>query len=360
MNKYRNQDFAASKGSGGSAFGAIVMGLAATPVFVAVAVILMVIGYSYGALLDFSPEYPFILSLPFMLGALVVAVVFPMVGVLVSRATPGLIKVRTAMATGAGFGAASMAIVWLVTSGPGTDPFDWPELPYLLQLTLSGVAAGMILFSNIASHDRSGKVTTDSSSSLACHPGRSSRVLLLTAMLFLIAMAVPFLLMWQARRGFSEEAQRQASDNFRLPAGFTMAVKTESSGSGSLEKNVRYRAGGAQDEAGRRFSVDIIGERSNYDIDIREISASLWAPAADIPAGAEWDDTEAGRRTQKAVLDLAGTYASTSLEIVSVQSLGSSGKSIVMRGDGLEVVARPGGSSPEAPGVHLSFTAKAR
>ncbi|MBI5871385.1 MAG: hypothetical protein HZB44_10615 [Actinobacteria bacterium] len=343
------------------AFGAVVIGLVAALVFVAMSLILMVVGYSYGALLDFSPEYPFMLSLPFMLGALVVVVAFPIVGLSAGRAELGLIRMRTAIATGAGFGAASMAIVWLVTSGPGSDPFDWPELLYLLQLTLSGITAGMILFAGLAFQNRRVKGLPGSAGiDPARHPGRGVRVALITALMCLFAMSLPFLLMWQARRSFSEEAQQQASEYFRLPAGFSMSIAPESSGSDSLEKNVHFKATGVQDVGGRTFSVDVIGERRDYDFDIREISASLWAPATDIPAGAPWDDSGEGRRTQEAVLDLAGAYTSSPLEIVSVQQPGLAGKSILMRGDGLEVVARPGGSSPEAPGVSLAFTARPR
>lgn len=355
MNYGGEQDFPEKKSDG--AFRAIAMGLAATLAFVVTAVILTIIGYSYGALLDFSPEYPLMLSLPFMLGGLVVAVVFPMVGLLARRAELGLLKVRAVMVTGAGFGAASMGIVWLVATGEGADPFDWPELLYLLQLTLSGVAAGMVLFIGSASGVRGGVVTADSSiNNFTYHPRRSIGVLLVTALIFLIVTSVPFLLMWQARRGFSEEAQRQASEYFRLPAGFSMVITADSSGYDSLEKNVRYRAGGVQDEGGRRFSLDIVGERNNYDFEIREISASLLEPSTAISALAMWDDSEEGRRIQKEVLDLAGAYANSPLNIISVHPAGPSGKSIVMRGDGLEVVARPGGSSPEATGVHLSFT----
>lgn len=376
MSDHRNQeslgpyqDPASSEEPDGGVSGVMIRGLAAVLVFVTAALILQVIGYSYGALLDLSPEYPFIMSLSFMLGALVVVFLFPMVGGLASRAESGLIKTRTAIAAGAGFGSVSMAIVWLLTSGPGTDPFDWPELLYLLQLTLSGAAAGMVLCSGfvshkrekVASHEGSDNVTSETvNNNSANRRGISSRLLLVTSLLFLIALSVPFLLMWQARRAFSEEAQQQALYYFRLPAGFSMATTAESSGFGSLEKNVRYRAGGVQDEAGRRFSVDVIGERNHYDFGIREVSASLWAPAVDFQALVEWDDSEAGQQTQKAVLELAGAYVRSPLEIVSAKSSGPSGKMIVMRGDGIEVVARPGGSSPEAPGVHLAFTAKAR
>jgi len=370
MNDDQYRDFAVSRASGGTTSGAMVRGLAANLAFAGVAVILTAIGYVYGALLDISPEFPFVLTRTFMLGAVVVLVLFPLVGVLVSRAGFGLVNTRTAMAAGAGFGAASMAIVWLVTSGPGIDPYDWPELLYLLQLTLSGVVAGTILFSRFDSYALGGTDPADGRIAIPMRERtaiptqgtarKGRKVFLATAMLFLLAMSVPFLLMWQARRGFQEEAQEQASGYFRLPAGFSMAVTDESSGFGSLEKNVRYRAAGVQDEAGRLFSVDIIGERNAYEVDIREIYASVRVPAADIPVQVEWNDSEAGRRTQEAVLDLASAYVNTPLKIVSVQSDGPSGKLIVMRGDGLQVVARPGGTSSEASGAHLTFTATAR
>jgi len=184
--------------------------------------------------------------------------------------------------------------------------------------------------------------------------------ILATSIFLLLAMSVPFLLMWQTRRGFQEDAREQAAVYFSLPAGFSMAVSDESSGVGSLEKNVRYRASGVLDESGRLFTVDIIGERSNYKVDIREIHASLKVSRNQIPEQSEWDDSEPDRQTQDVVLDLASTCVNTPLKIESLPVDSPSGSSIVMRGEGIEVIARPGGSSPEAPGVYLSFTAAPR
>lgn len=182
----------------------------------------------------------------------------------------------------------------------------------------------------------------------------------MTTLLFLLAMLLPFLPLREARRSFQEVAREQAVFYFRLPADFSMELTNESSGIGSIEKNVRYRVSGVQDEAGRPFSVEVIGNRNNYKIEVMEIHASLKVSTEDIPYRAEWNDTEAGRLTQRAILDLASARVNTPLKIVSVQDTGSTGKKIVMRGDGLEVVARPGEISSEAPGAYLTFTAASR
>lgn len=376
MNDAQYRDFAASRESGGTTSRAFVRSLFALIAFGSAALLLTVIGYIYGALLSISSEFPFVLTWPFMLGAVIVILMFPLVGLLVGRTGFSKDNPGAAMVAGAVFGAASMIIVWVVAAGPDAGYLDWPGLLYLLQLTLSGAAAGLVLFSPVdryvlvATNPIDGNRTASehceemsmqgSSAGMRGVAAGRNRVFLVISILFLLAMSLPFLLMWQTRRGFREDAQVQAAEYFSLPSGFSLEVSDESSGVGSLEKNIRYRASGVQDEAGLLFSVDVIGERSDYAVDIKEIHASLKVPMDEISERLEWNDSEAGRRSQDVVLDLASTFVKTPLRIESVPAASSSGSSIVMRGDGIEVIARPGGVSPEASGVYFSFAAAPR
>jgi len=152
MKDAQHRDLAASRESGGSTSRAFVRGLAAILAFGSAALLLTVIGYIYGTLLGISSEFPFVLTLPFMLGAGLVILVFPLVGVLLSRTGLSQGNPRAGIVAGALFGAASMIIVWLAASGPEADYLDWPGLLYLLQLTFSGAAAGLVLFSPVDSY----------------------------------------------------------------------------------------------------------------------------------------------------------------------------------------------------------------
>ncbi|MDO8737255.1 MAG: hypothetical protein Q7K29_09290 [Thermoleophilia bacterium] len=325
-----------ASGMTGGPASAMRRGLVATAAYVGAAVILTSIGYLYGVLFDIRPEFPFILTLPFLLGVPVVMVAFSLAGLLADHSWYRQSDSLAGMAVGSGFGAMLMALVWLVTSEPVTDISDWPELLYLLQLAFAGIAAGMTFFSGLA--------------------GWKGRVFLMTTGLCLLMMLVPFLLIWHARRGFENDALQLVSARFRLPADFHLTVSDESSGFGSLEKNVRFKAAGDLDESGRHFSVVLTGQRSKYEVDIKEIHASLKVPEKDIPGLGEWNDSEEGRRMQKAVLDLASAYINTPLTIISVKSESPSGKFILMQGHGVEVVARPGSASPEMPGADFTFT----
>ncbi|MEK6536076.1 MAG: hypothetical protein AABZ63_01155 [Actinomycetota bacterium] len=66
----------------GPAARAWIWGLAASAVFLATALALTITGYAYGALLGIAPEYPLMLSTPFVVAALlVVADDLPITGV---------------------------------------------------------------------------------------------------------------------------------------------------------------------------------------------------------------------------------------------------------------------------------------
>jgi len=317
------------------------------------ALLLTGIGYVYGALLGISPEWPFLLSLPFLSGAVFVLLVFPIVAAFAERSVLVRSDSRVGLAFGAALGAASMSAAWLLAAGPATRIFDWPALLYLTQLLLSGVAAGLALF---AGFDRLEAVSANPLNDGSRPARRSSRTIVAVTLCFVAAMALPFVPMWQARNGFRMEARERVESCFRLPAGFSMEVEQEGAGFGFLEKNARYRATGSLDQSGRLFSVNVVGERHGFDVDFREVNATLAASAPEIPAQAKWNNTREGLHVQEIVLELAGTYVNTPLKIVSVQDDSATGKMITLWGDGLDVVVRPGGMSADSPGVYATFT----
>jgi len=325
----------------GAGIGSAITGcLSATAAFVGVAVVLTIIGYVYGALFNVRPEFPVILTLTFILGMFAIMVASALAAVILGKGVFSRFDPWTGIAIGAASGALLIVAVWLFTTGQDADLFDWPELLYLLQLTVAGMVAGVTFF---ASTGRFMPIT-------------AGKAILAASIMVLLVMLVPFLLLWQARRSFEEEAGLLVTQNLRLSDDFRMAVTDESSGFGSLEKNIRYRASASLEDSEKSFSVVVIGQRRNFQVDIGEFYASLKVAGSETPVLSVWDDSEEGRKTQKAMLDLASSYVNTPLKIVSIRDTASSGKYIMMQGDGVEVVARPGGASSEVPIIDFRFS----
>ncbi len=336
------------RGLGGWAWGVI-----AAAAFVTAAVAATVVAFVYGSLLGITPEFPMVLSLQFLVALFLVALVVPLAGALTAQALRGQ-PVRRRPVRGqpgtligpvvAGIvGAATMTLVWEITSGPGADPLDWPHSLHLLQLAASGAVSGLILGAGIAGFFGSGG-------------SGGIRVASALGVLFLLILAAPFAPLWLARHDFQERAPGLAARYIQLPADTTFATQDESSGRDALQANLRYKVSAVNDGEGRTIAVDVIGERRRYDIDVKEIHGYIQIDSGSLPASIDWNDPIAIPATENAVLELARSFSRIPLEIISVRR-DSSGLSFVIRGGGLEMIARQGGPVGDPSGVHYSISA---
>jgi len=341
----------------------LALGFAAVVAFFATALIMTVAAYSYGSLFNIAPEFPLLLTLPFILAAMLVIVASPVVGAMIARSTLGRASLKNSALTGAVTGATSMVMVWLITAGPDKDPFDWPYSLHLLQLVLAGAAAGIVLGAGIYSM-AAGTERERQDRMVAV-----GKLILAGSALFMVVLILPFLPLWQAKRNFQFAAERQAAVYFQLPQGLTFAVVDEGTGDDSLESNRRYRAIGKLEDNGHKFSVSIVGDRHGYGVDEKEIYGHLQIPPSVTLNGGDWNAAASNLQFQKAVLDQAQVYSKKPLAVTSVRDKSGSGVSIYISGEGVEVVARPVVNPPQPAGVansqqltgvEYSFTAAPR
>ena len=313
--------------------GGCVQGFAAAVVFSMTAVVLTAAAYMYGALFGIAPDFPFILTGTFLTGAFLVLIMSPATGRLLTLSEAfSWMGPRFKAVIGASMASAAMIVIWMLTATEA-NPFDWPGMLYFLQLLLPGAAAGIAIgFSSGGLGEKSG--------------GAAARTTMACLAAFLVVLALPFLPLWLAKRDFQFEAARQAARYFQLPPGIAFETADEGSTDELLQANVRFRASGTVDESGRTFSVNVIGERHRFSIDVKEIYAHAIVPGTAYIAPGDWSNLAGNPQEQKAILDLARSYCNVPLGITSVDARETSASSsMTMRGDGLEVTARPGGGA---------------
>ncbi|MCL5883234.1 MAG: hypothetical protein M1539_04575 [Actinobacteria bacterium] len=320
----------------GACIGALIVVL----VFSMTAAFLTIAAYIYGALLGIAPEFPFILTGPFIAGAGLVLAGSPF-ALRALNESEGIsrMSLNARGVAGAAAGLSSMVLVWLLVA-PAANIFDWPGMLYFMQLVMPGTAAGTAL--GIA-----GTIEAEA----------AARVAFTLAAAFLIMIALPFLPLWLAKKDFEAEAYREAGRYFQLPANLSFTMADEGPADGLLQANVRYRLTGSADDGGRSYSVNVLGERRRYSIGIREVYAYVRVPAADYAFAGDWGSLAENREAQKVALDLARSYCLVPLKITSIDDGTSAGaQSIKMQGDGLEVTVRPVGGRPPSL-IDIAFTA---
>ncbi|MHB1326391.1 MAG: hypothetical protein ACYC0L_09415 [Thermoleophilia bacterium] len=330
----------------GPAARAWIWGLAASAVFLATALALTITGYAYGALLGIAPEYPLMLSTSFVVVALLVVAAAPVIAVLLARFGDDVDRPPAGSIRGAVLGAAVMSLIWLWYAGAGVNPLEWPHLLYLLQISLSAAAGGALLEATSRSNSNSDVA------GLAKH----IKIVMVSAAIFLIILMLPFLHLWLAKRSFQIQATREAAAYFQLPPEMVYTLADEGSGVESLQANQRYKVTGTAENNGKKFTVNIIGERHGNVVEVKEIYGYLQVAADDLPITGVAVGLGSDTQIQQAVLELACTYVNVPLAVTSTGGGGFASQFVTMRGNGLEVTARPTSASRDQAGLHLSFS----
>ena len=133
------------------------------------------------------------------------------------------------------------------------------------EISLSAAAAGALLVATSKSN------SNRNAAQLAKH----IKIVMVSAAIFLIILMLPFLHLWLAKRSFQIQATREAAEYFKLPPEMVYTLADEGSGVGSLQANQRYKVTGTAENNGRKFTVNIIGERHGNVVDVKEIYGYL-------------------------------------------------------------------------------------
>lgn len=299
-----------------------------------------------------APEFPLVLSSPFLATAVLAFAGLPALGVALGRKRTGRLSLAACLFVGGAGGAAMAVLVWLVTVGHDRM-LDWPHLLYLVQLGLSNAAAGMVMglgAFNTASPG-GGKQHLK-------HASAAGKPLLAFIIMSLLVLALPFLPLWLAQRDFRIQANGEALRLFVIPAGANLKVENEGPPLEASEANVRYKAVGNWNSDNHDFSVTVIGERDGYEINIVDVYGSLKAPEGAAAGLVDWQDLSAESGAVAAAQRLTQAYTAVPLAVDRVAATGYD-RAIFFKGRGLTAVARPLDPARQITGVYVSFSVTA-
>jgi len=337
---------------GRSLTGDLAWGGAGAITFVVTAITLTILVYLYGSLADVTPEFPMVFSSQFLLLTIAIMAGSPCVSVMAARRFAGS-RLSVAFPFGAGAGFLIAISLWLEASGAGGNPFDWPDLLWFLQTGFSGAAAGAVIGTGVSRCADNGVID---------EPGRERRAVslwkfsLALVLVVILAMGLPFLFLWSAKKTFRDKAMEEALSMFRVPREMTLSVVDEGSGIEAIGSNRRFKAIGNWEADGRAGTVIVTGNRRGYDVEPESVSASLQSSVNPYQGLIDWDEAGSGSVAVMAVCELAGSFCLKPLEYKSTSGSERRSRAINLGGEGVVAVARPVRVNNSSEGIYITFS----
>lgn len=342
----------------------IMTGLFAAAVFFVAVLVLVGLAFAYGSIYAIAPEFPVVMTQPFFLSLLAAVVFLPLAGAVIGSRGRDSTFWRAVLAGGGLSALVAIAICFLTAGGQAL--VDWPGLLYLLQLALAAFIAGAVLAAGFEINS-SAEVASANSGSVdlpgggvagngSGWPGRWGRLTLAWIVVSLLLLMLPFLLLWTEKRSFATEAGEEAAELFVLPAEAEFIVSEEGGRVESLGANQRYAATFSQREGGQEFTVTVKGDRRRFTVTLDEVSAWVNIFDEDTARAVDWQTLTTGSDSAAELVALVQPFVRNRLALTKVRT-DLPVPEVWMKGEGVEVVARPAGS-PQAPvGMYISFRA---